>query len=193
MATELYDELDRPIEAATAVGTRSRCLQILSDFDGIMEVARPRWTALLGVRGAEMALLSMAGPLAAAHVELGDLEAASRFVDRRVLLAEALGEPEALVSALIGLGVRFQGIGGPATAGALYEAAAGIARQHDLPAELAHARLNLGTVLMGRDLSAALEALSEAPRGRTALRRRRFHQLRHRQLRLGALDLRPPV
>jgi hypothetical protein len=42
------------------------------------------------------------------------------------------------------------------------EAAAAIARAHDVPGSLAHALINLGTVLMGRDLPAAMDALREA-------------------------------
>ena len=162
-AAALFDSLDRPVDAGVAVGTQCRCLQILSDFAKVVEVGEPRWRALDGVPGAEQALLRLAGPLASSHYELhGDLEVFTRYIERRLFLAEAVGDAEALAQSLIGMGSRYQSTGAPAAARALNEAAAGIARSHDLPSTLSHALNNLGTVLMGRDLPAALEALREA-------------------------------
>ena len=50
-----------------------------------------------------------------------------------LLLAEALGDPEALSSAYILVARRFGSIGAPATERALYQAALDLAREHDLP------------------------------------------------------------
>jgi class 3 adenylate cyclase/tetratricopeptide (TPR) repeat protein len=161
-AMELYDQLGRPIDAAAAAGTAAYSLRILSDFAGVVALAEPRWQALEGVRDSERALLRLAGPLADSYFELEDLEAAGRYVERRVFLAEAVGDPELLAKAMINLGGRYQSTGGPSVSRALYEEAADIARAHDLPGALAHALVNLSTVLMSRDLPAAVDALFEA-------------------------------
>ena len=161
-AMELYDELERPIDAGSAAGIAALSLQILSDFDGVIALAEPRWQALEGIRDSERALLSLAGPLANSHFELEDLAQAGRYVERRVFLAEAVGDPEQLAKAMINMGGRYQATGGPRISRALYEGAADVARTHDLPGALAHALINLSTVLMSRDLPAAIDALFEA-------------------------------
>ena len=147
---------------ARAAGSAALSLQILSDFAGVIALAEPRWQALEGIRDSERALLRLAGPLANSHFELEDLAAAGRYVERRVFLAEAVGDPEQLAKAMINMGGRYQGTGGPRISRALYEGAADVARTHDLPGALAHALINLSTVLMSRDLPAAIDALFEA-------------------------------
>ena len=161
-ATDLFDALGRPIDAALAVATGSMGLQILGDFAGVVRIAEPRWQALDGVAGAERALLQLARPLANATGQLEDEAASGRYTQRRVLLAEAVGDAGALAEAMIQLGTHYHGIGGPATARALYEAAADISRANDVPGTLARSLINIGTVLMSRDLPAAIEALREA-------------------------------
>jgi len=100
--------------------------------------------------------------LANATGQLENEEATRGYVERRVLLAEAVGDVGALAEAMIQLGTHYHGIGGPATARALYEAAADISRANDVPGTLARSLINIGTVLMSRDLPAAIEALREA-------------------------------
>ena len=161
-ATDLFDALGRPIDAALAVATGSLGLQILADFAGVIRIAEPRWQALEGVAGTERALLRLARPLANAFLELGDEAASARYIERRLLLAEAVGDAGALAEAMLQLGSRYQSTGGPATARALYESAADLSRANDLPGTLARSLINMGTILMSRDLPAALEALREA-------------------------------
>ena len=161
-AMDLYDELGRPTDAAAAAGVVSLSMQILSDFAGVIALAEPRWQALQGVPGAENAIIRLAGPLAIANFEVGDDAKASGYVEGRVFAAEAIGDPEHLAKSMINLGGRFQGRRGPSVAQAMYEAAAALSRAHDLPGPLAHALVNLGTILMSRDLPAALDTLKEA-------------------------------
>jgi len=163
VACELFDTLGRPIDAGVAAGVQCRCLQIQSEFATVIALAEPRWKALDGVPGAERALLRLAGSLAVASGEIsGPDGAAATYVERRMRLAEAVGDGEALAEAMIGVGSRYQATGAPSTARALYESAAAIARTNDLPGPLAHALINLATVLMSRDLAAAMDALREA-------------------------------
>jgi len=162
-ASDLYDRLERPIDAGVATGWRCRSLMIRSDFSAVVEIAEPRWEALQGVPGAEPALLRLAAPLTRAHSELsGGYEVAAKYLERWLYLAESVGDAAALADAMIGMGARYQSTGAPAMARAMNEAAAAIARANDVPGSLAHALINLGTVLMGRDLSAAMDALREA-------------------------------
>ena len=53
--------------------------------------------ALDGMAGAEPALLEMAGPPAVAHFEtVGGTAVAAQYLERRLFLAEAVGDLEAL-------------------------------------------------------------------------------------------------
>jgi tetratricopeptide (TPR) repeat protein len=129
----------------------------------VLAVAEPRWQALQGVKGAERALIRMAGPLANAHFELhSGIEVAARYVQQRTLLAEAYGDADMLANALIQLGSVYQATGAPVTSRAVTEAAAGVARAHDLPGTLANALTNLGTIQMSRDIDAALATFKES-------------------------------
>ncbi len=167
-AMEVFDAQGLPVEAGIAAGRLCQCLDLLGEPDQIIEIAEPRWRSLDGSPGAEWALLRMARPLANAHLSPhqgfahGDLETGSRYLERRLLLAESLGDAEELAGAMIGLGSRYQAIGAPAAARGLTEMAADIARVHDLPAILANALVNVGTLEMSRDLASALDTFAEA-------------------------------
>ncbi len=165
---DLYDSLSRPIDAGIAAGRLCECLTFVGDPEQVIEIAEPRWRALDETRGAEDALLRMARPLANAHISPhgqfphGDITTASEYLERHVLLAESVGSAEELGRAMIGLGTRYQAIGAPNAARGLTEMAADIARAHDLPAVLANALVNVGTLEMSRDLPSALSTFKEA-------------------------------
>lgn len=167
-AMDLYDSLSRPVEAGIASGRMCECLSFVGEPDQVIGIAEPRWRALDGTRGAEYALLRLARPLANAHLSPhgefphGDLDAASQYMERQLLLAESLGNAEELGRAMIGLGARFQAIGAPNAARGLTEMAADIARTHDLPEVLANALVNVGTLEMSRELPSALSTFKEA-------------------------------
>ena len=162
-AVDIYDALGDPINAGIAAGFQCFVLTVFNDYAAIRVIAEPRWQALDGTPGAEPALLRLAGPLASAHFEgQRDLATATRYADRRLFLAEALGDATELARALNGMGVRYSSSGGPISGVALFEGAAKVARDNDVPEVLAQALMNVGTILMSRDLSAALERLDEA-------------------------------
>ncbi len=167
-AMALYDSLTRSVDAGIAAGRLCECLSFVGEADQVIEIAEPRWQELDETRGAEYALLRMARPLANAHFSPhgdfphGDLDTASRYLERQLLLAESVGNAEELGRAMIGLGTRYQGIGAPNAARGLTEMAADIARTHDLPAVLANALVNVGTLEMSRDLPSALSTFKEA-------------------------------
>ncbi|HEY5183610.1 MAG TPA: adenylate/guanylate cyclase domain-containing protein, partial [Actinomycetes bacterium] len=163
VATELFDAVGRSVDAGVAASVRCRALPVLADFAGIIEIAEPRWQLLADTEGAEVALLRLAGPLATAHYETErDLDSAARYLERRVFLAEEVGDADLLAQALISFASRFQATGAPETARGLNETAAGIARATDAPGTLSNALLNLGTIQMSRDLPGALTSFREA-------------------------------
>ena len=79
-----------------------------------------------------------------------------------LLLAEALGDPEALAIAHIQMGLRYPAIGAPVSGMASAQTAIAIVRDHDLPGPLARALVNLAAASNSRNLPAALAQSSEA-------------------------------
>ena len=155
-ATSLFDELGLPIQAGLAAAVHAGALASRQDNGGAIEIAEPRWTALDGIPGAERALLRLAVTLRRSHQLRGELDGEARYAERMILLAEAVDDPAALADGLIGMGIRFHTVGAPVAAMALHNSAAAIAREYDLPGQLAHALFDLATVQVSRDLPAAL-------------------------------------
>jgi class 3 adenylate cyclase/tetratricopeptide (TPR) repeat protein len=163
-AVALYDGLDRPIDAGYAASIQCRVLIVLAEFATVVEIAQPRWDALEGLPGAQRALMRLSGSLANALFEV-DRDAVAdivRLLDRRLYLAEQVGDPFELCMALLQRGSWYQTTGAPSTARALYESCVRIAREQDLPMPLTNGLMNLGTILMSRDLPAALDTFREA-------------------------------
>jgi tetratricopeptide (TPR) repeat protein len=160
-ASSAFDALDRPVDAGVAAGIQGYALALVSDPNRAIEVAEPRWRALDGVAGAEPALLQIAMALGRAHGDRGENAEMVRYVERRLWMAEATGDLDAIANAMITMGTRYAGPGAPTTACALYEGAAAIARDRDRPSILAHALNNLASVVISRDLPAGLRAARE--------------------------------
>jgi tetratricopeptide (TPR) repeat protein len=171
-AATSFDEADAAIDAAIAIGVQAQNLQFLGHSAEALDLAHPRWDALDGQPGAERALLELAWPLANSHFSRGENAEAYAFAERRLLLAEATGDLEAVAMALNMLGVRYASSGAPITATGLTELAARIAREHDLSVPLANALNNLASQMTSRDLPAAIrfaqEGLEVARRASTA-------------------------
>jgi class 3 adenylate cyclase/tetratricopeptide (TPR) repeat protein len=160
-ATELFAALGDRVQAAQAVGIASYNYITLSDPESAQALAEPWWLELDGVRGAEPALVVLARTLGNVHNGRGEIAAAYAYIERRVRLAEAIDDPAQLSHAINVLGVHWSNLAAPTTARGLFETAAAIARDNDRLKELAHALNNLSTILMNRDLPAALDTLSE--------------------------------
>ncbi len=161
-AAARFDELGMPVEAGEATCNAARAQIISQDSGAAIRLLEPRWHALQSVDGSDVALLHIVNMLAAAYFERGELERFAEFSERRLLLAEAVGDPDALALSHVQEGLRYALIGAPTTAVAMYEGAARIARQAQLPHRLAMALNNLATVQISRDLPAALEFSREA-------------------------------
>jgi hypothetical protein len=168
-ATARYDELGMPTHAGRAVAAHAQALASLGDNNGAFAIAEPRWEALQGTPDADQALLDLAKCLASANMGLGRFDELNRYLDRGIILAEAIGDPGSLSVFVRGTGYKFQMLGAPIMADAQYRTSADIARQHGLPDKLAGALTNQVTSQFTRDLQAALvgsrEGVEAARRG----------------------------
>jgi class 3 adenylate cyclase/predicted ATPase len=161
-AAVYYDATDQRIEAGRAVGLQCSALMSLQDNATAIALCEARWDSLNGTRGAEKALLRLAGTLASAHSNRGDMDRAAYFAERRLVLAEALNDASALSSAHVILGMRYASMGAPLTARAMFLSAAEVARENNLLTERATALVTVGVTETNRDLDAAMSTIREA-------------------------------
>jgi class 3 adenylate cyclase len=161
IASDLFDELSDPIQAGLAAAAQATASSRLGDNASAIEVAEPRWHALEGLPGTERALLALSRSLSTANAGRAAWAAQREYTERAVLLAEAVDDPAALAMAHTHIGVRYAVIGAPTTARLSYQAAAGIARDRNLPEVLARAMTGLAALLNSRDLAAALACARE--------------------------------
>ncbi len=162
VALHLFDELGMPIDAGVAAACLSQGLLLRQGAGMARDLAHTRWVSLRDIEGADRALLPLATALAEAHKTLGDMPAMAAYDDRRLQLAEGLGDRDALAHAQLGLAIRLAAIGAPETGMALLVSAADIARASDNPGRLSHALSNMASFQMSHDLKAALESSAQA-------------------------------
>lgn len=156
-----FDLIDAEVDAGMAVGLQCMFMVRGSTLADAIELARPRWDALATRPGAERALVELAGGLAIAHMDRGEVDEAFHFGQRRLVLAEATGDQESVAYALLTLSTQYGILGAPITSRGLTELAAQIARENDLSVVLAMALNNLGVILVSRDLPAAIRVVQE--------------------------------
>ena len=161
-ATAFLDDLELAVDAGIAAAVYGLALIGMQDNTAALNVAQPRWDALQDRNDSDRALLPLARTLCVAHAGLGDFETMAQIADRRIILAEAAGDYDALAHAQLQLGIRFVAVGAPATARALYESTATIAREHGLNERLGMALNNIATIDISRDLRAALDVSKES-------------------------------
>ena len=165
VALHLFDELGMPVDAGVAAAWLSQGLLLRQGAARARDLAQTRWASLQDVEGADRALLPLATALADANRTLGDFSAMAAYDDRRLQLAEGMGDRDALAHAQMGLGIRLSAIGAPETGMALFVSAADIARASDNPGRLSHALSNIVSFQMSRDLPGALESSAQAVEG----------------------------
>ena len=156
-----FDLIDAEIDAGLAVGLQCIYMVRGSLTADAIDIARARWDALVTQPGAERALSELAGGLAIAFMDRGEMEEAFDFGQRRLVLAEATGDLESVAFALMTLSTQYGILGAPVMSRGLTELAAQIAREHDLSFVLAMALNNLGVILVSRDLPAAIRVVQE--------------------------------
>ncbi len=153
-ALDLFDRVHDPINAARAAAAVAWAMW--GNHAAAVAIAEPRWQALEGMAGGELARFELARGLAAAHAGLGNLEVQIQYAGQMVTLAEALDDPVALATALGSLGTAYLAVGANRAGIILVEASAALARERDLPFPLARATNNLSAFQNSRDLTSAL-------------------------------------
>ena len=161
-ALAAFDDLHDEVNAGRAAAAQTEASVMLGDNAGAIAVAEPRWLGLQGRRDADIALLNLALVLTRAHLRLSDYDAMGTYAEQLLLLAEGANDHAALATALLRIGTRYSSIGAPAAAKLTYEAAAGLAREHDLLDPLGTITSNLAALLNSRNLPAALNYAREA-------------------------------
>jgi class 3 adenylate cyclase/tetratricopeptide (TPR) repeat protein len=164
-AVEAGDLVGDPVAAAMAAAAHAAALTMTGDYAGAVSIAEPRWDALWAdpPEAADTALLALASALSTALGSMGE-EARNRQVcDRRIQIAERVGDREELANALRVLSVSYSvTIAAADTARVLMHAAADIAREDHFPRVLAGCLLNLTVDGYNEDLDQALDAGREA-------------------------------
>ena len=159
-ASKAYDGLGDPVSSGLAAAAHGTALSMSGDNAGAVAVVEPRWDALLDMPGADTALLALGKPLTQAVGRLGDER--RDVLDRRIQIAEKIGDQEELADALTALSASYSFLAAPETARILMAAAADMARTHHFPAALARCLSNLTVEYNRDDLEKALEVGREA-------------------------------
>ena len=116
-ATDLFDQLGRPTDAGRAAATHALAVDRWATTPAAIAIAKPRWEALRSSPDADAAVLELAGCLAFAHAGLGQYDAdAAPYIDRAVLIAEAIERPAALSRVLRQMATLHSARGAPITA-----------------------------------------------------------------------------
>jgi class 3 adenylate cyclase len=161
-ATSGYDALEDRISAGRAAAVHARALLDLGNNAAAIALAEARWQALEDVPGAERARLALARSLNTAYGRTGQWDKQQAYTEKMLLLAEAVGDPMSVASAYGLMGMRYTVLGAPLSAVVFQRTSAAIAREHDLPAQLARSLNNLASALNPRDLAAAIDSATEA-------------------------------
>ncbi len=154
-AVEAFDVLGDPIRAGSAAAAHGSALMSSGDNAGAAQVVEPRWDSLLEMPGADRALLELGKILHLATGRLGDVR--RDVLERRIQIAERVGETEQLADALTALSTSYSAMGASTTARAVMATAADLARTHHYPAALARCLSNLTVEYGLDDLTRALE------------------------------------
>ncbi len=156
-ASRIFDDLGLAAEAGEAVAAEAGALMSQQDNAGALELAQGRLRQLEGRTDSDRAMLQLCRVICVGLSALGDWEGMTPFVDRQIVLAEALDDHKTLISGHINLGIRYLALRAPLTAQAMYESAARLGRELDVAYGLSMALNNLGTMAVSRDLAQALE------------------------------------
>ena len=156
----LFDRVLDPIGAGRAAAALSDST-LRSDSTEAAAIAEPRWRELEGVPGAERARFELARALGAAYAGRGEIKLEMQYAGEMLILAEALGDPEAVATALSALGTGYTTLGAHRGGVILLESGAEIAREHHLAFPLARALHSLAALQNCRDLTASLRHAQE--------------------------------
>ena len=159
-AVASYDLMGDAVAAGLAAAAQGTALSMSGDNAGSLAVVEPRWDALLDTPGADAALLALGKVLTTVSGRLGDDR--REVLDRRIQIAEKIGNREELADSLTALSVSYSFLGASQTARILMSSAADIAREHHYPEVLARCLSNLTVEYFGENLERAVEVGQEA-------------------------------
>ncbi len=159
-AVASYDLMGDAVAAGLAAAAQGTALSMSGDNAGSLAVVEPRWDALLDTPGADAALLALGKVLTTVSGRLGDDR--REVLDRRIQIAEKIGNREELADSLTALSVSYSFLGASQTARILMSSAADIAREHHYPEVLARCLSNLTVEYFGENLERAVEIGQEA-------------------------------
>jgi class 3 adenylate cyclase/tetratricopeptide (TPR) repeat protein len=163
-ATRIHDAAGRPVDAARAATVAGTAMWLLQDLAGSIRELTPRYEALANEPGAEIVVLELTQTLGVAHNYLGELDTARRYIESTLLIAEALGDKERILTAMTHWS-NIWIVGGLPTAGlAVLRRAVELARELQQPTALVRPLVNTAAFHGPRDLTIATEAALEAYR-----------------------------
>jgi class 3 adenylate cyclase/tetratricopeptide (TPR) repeat protein len=161
-SAEIWDRLGRPVDAGVSRGREAVSLLNAGQAEQAVELARTQWETLVGTPESQAALLSLSRALANGYRFLGRHAEANAYLEHRIVLADQLGDYEALTYAYLSLEARYSFLGAVETSLALTEMAHTVARTHDLPAPQSLVLQHLVVLYRPRDLAAAITISDEA-------------------------------
>lgn len=159
-ATETFDGMGDPRSAAVAASVHAQALSTTGDNAAAVAIVSPRWDELVERNDADEALQDLGRVLSSAAGRLG--QDRTDVYDRRLQIADKLGDREQIAEVLNALGVRYNILGAGEMSAVLASAAADIARSEHIPGVLSRCLLNLNSYYTTTSLPKAIEAGTEA-------------------------------
>ncbi len=159
-ATVVFDDSGDDLRAGRAAAAHANALGLQGDNEQALAIAEPRWTALQGRRDAASTLLELARVLSACGGALG--QDTLGIAEKRIKLAELLGDSAELADAFNSLGVTYGFHGAFVLSRVLLEAAAEMAKTAHRPSAMARALMNLTVMYRPDDLKRAADVGREA-------------------------------
>ena len=150
------------IAAASAAAKGAAALGRLHRNEESLEIAWPLWLKHKDDPNATRAALDLSEALLTRFVREDYPDEMVRILDDQARLAEKLGDPVAVANVTMTLGLRYQDAGVYTVADTLIDCAARIAREHQLPLQLAKSLSNLCASAIGSDAVKAVETGREA-------------------------------
>jgi class 3 adenylate cyclase len=150
------------IAAASAAAKGATALSRLHRHEECQEIAWPLWLKHKDDPHATRAALDLSEALLTRFVREDYPDEMVRLLDDQARLAEKLGDPVDVSNVTLSLGLRYQDAGVYTVANTLIDCAARIAREHQLPLQLAKSLVNRCASAIGTDAVKAVETGREA-------------------------------
>jgi tetratricopeptide (TPR) repeat protein len=163
-AARTHDAAGRPVDAARAATVAGTAMWLQQDLAGAIRELTPRYEALANQPGAEVVVLELTQALGMAHNYLGELDTARRYIESTLLIAEALGDKERVLTAMTHWSNIWIVAGLPTAGLAVLGRAVELARELQQPTALVRPLVNTAAFHGARDLDVATEAALEAYR-----------------------------